>query len=284
MVGLIEDQRAHVEFLEPLEEGIPSDRSCRIVRLVLRLTLAGTVEPLVRRDSEESGMADVLGYPAWRVVGGIHEKADEAGDPLVADGDRRGQDQGGAIQTPDYLQAEDGLARAGCGDDVQVVVVEMALQLGQHPLLVAAPGLAELNLGWKRFHVPSAPEESPIAIDQYSLHQNDAGEGQPKGTFLRLVSKKALAEQGTRTASQHRHDVQDRLRDAGAAGNRLTLVVPVQQQRDGVDGDQAGIDRCQPQSPQGDGQSHCNAQDDREHGFDELVSLHIDSSHSRPAG
>jgi len=130
--------------------------------------------------------------------------------------------------------------RARRGDDVQMVVVPVVLQLIEHPLLVAAPGLAKSNVRGEGIHSSSAMHKIPIGTKRGNLEQDDGHEDHLKTEFARLVPEQSLAEQGPGTSAGQSRCVQYELRDAGPADDGLSFVIPVEQQSDHVYAGQIG--------------------------------------------
>lgn len=166
VVGFVDDERADAGAADGVEEllagrvrglgdfGAGGVLFFGIVAVIVGVGSAGVgaVEALVGGDGEQFGVVQIARDPVAAVGVRGAEQGDEAVEPLVADGDGRGEDQGGVVEAADDLQAEDRFAGAGGGDDVEVVVVEVRLQLVEDPGLVIAPGKAESDIRRKRFH------------------------------------------------------------------------------------------------------------------------------------
>ena len=128
-------------------------------------------------------------------------------EPLVAHSHGRREDQRGAIQPPDHLQAQHGLARSGSGDDVQVVVVQIVVQFRQHALLVGAPRLAKLDVRRKCLHLACPKKNVPTTEDDQNLQEQDADESHRELDLSRLMAKDRLCEQSPGTASDQRRQM-----------------------------------------------------------------------------
>ena len=146
-------------------------------------------------------MANIPRYPVGDVGTLIPEQVNESVDPLVADRHRRREDQRRLVQATDHLQAQYGLSRARGRYDMQVIVVEMVFEFRQHPLLVAAPRQAKLDILGKRLHLGDPENEIPIAHGGENLHAQDAHENRSELELAGLVPKQDLGQQGAGTSA-----------------------------------------------------------------------------------
>jgi hypothetical protein len=97
---------------------------------------------LIGHHGQQARLGEIGGEPVGRprfAPEGIEESA----PPLVADRDRRREDQGGPSHAQHGFQSDHGLARAGRGDEVKMMVSGMRRKLRQYASLVGSPFVAE---------------------------------------------------------------------------------------------------------------------------------------------
>jgi hypothetical protein len=90
------------------------------------------------------------------------EKIDKTINPLIADGDRRCQHQGGTIHPFYYFETKDCLARSRRGYQMQAVVLQVAVKVIQQARLIDAPGLSERHYVRERF---------PLRVGECQRHE-----------------------------------------------------------------------------------------------------------------
>lgn len=88
-------------------------------------------------------MSQFRRYPCGFATARWQEKIDETINPLIADGDRRCQHQGGTIHPFYYFETKDCLARSRRGYEMQAVVLQEGVKVIQHARLIDAPRLSE---------------------------------------------------------------------------------------------------------------------------------------------
>lgn len=94
----------------------------------------------------------MLGGDPFRLFVRLKKQFQEALKPLLLDRQGRGENDRRLVYAQHHLQPEDGLAGTGRGDQVQVAVFQMPVQIFQNPPLVASPRRDERDVIGKSPH------------------------------------------------------------------------------------------------------------------------------------
>ena len=100
---------------------------------------------LIRRHCQQGWLLQLRRDPCGSADARRQEQIDETINPLVANRGGGSQHQGGLIEPSYYLKTDDSLSRSWRGDQVQPLVVEVAVKVPQQPGLVDPPFLSECH-------------------------------------------------------------------------------------------------------------------------------------------
>jgi hypothetical protein len=113
----------------------------------------------------------MLGGDPFRLFVRLKKQFQEALKPLLLDRQGRGENDRRLVYAQHHLQPEDGLSGTGRGDQVQLSVFQMAIQMFQHPSLVVSSRMDERDVIGKSLHgipLPQDPLFSPHSCPYFN--------------------------------------------------------------------------------------------------------------------